>query len=679
MKKFLSAITLSLACLILVFIGPVYAADPEFHPDENPYDDLFYDQETFTFTLSVEEGEGIIVDTTASELFDFLEVNGDWVKDGFGNMYIANNVLSYTINDVETITHKYIYRIVEPDNNNYTYYNLGWYGDEDPIVINNPAYTFEFNSAEILGIYGGDVIIPDGTYEFTLTFRGNLPWTKAYSYGRVRSYDLDLGHQPGMTYDAANERVWVGFEDGSNLNFDVRNFDEGNYSEFGIVAAWQSPYKNFRVVNAEGTTTIEEWEDVAAVVFQPHTNGEPDPRGSSTLTVYYWVDGEIVTDTLDDLDLERAYFYGEVRAAITGEEHMVANVDDLVPLEDFLQYITAWDDLLGDISDQVVIKDDGGYEPDVVGVYNVVFGVEDAEGQESTLEVSIHVVDIVAPVISGVSTPVTISYHEEFNVSAWVNSLTVSDNYYTGLTIQIKSNTYSSNKTNIGTYQITVRSFDPSGNEGTLTRTINVVDGVGPVFTGPSTITTSVSEELTVSQIKAALAAVDAKDGNVTTSIVVDSDGLTGNATIPGTYDVVFRAEDAAGNQTFHTVTVSIVSAPPKFYLVDGSSIRLLPGANLTIEQIIQLLGFTEEYSLLSTNYDMNTTGHYTMTLSVDGQILTFNIFVLGDGDPALPVPVIPSDDSSALIWTIAIVSAIILGAAALFLVPKIIRRRNRA
>lgn len=666
MKKFLSAITLSLACLILVFIGPVYAAYPEFHPDENPYEDLFFESTEHSIDLTVTEGVASFDDyPTYSDLEEYL-LNIAVLN----NNFVATNFFNISINIVDTFDRADITINTDPGNESIVF---GFVNES------NLEYRVQFSEIGGVNTDSGDLSISDGSYTISFTTQVPIAWTHYYTYGRVRSYDLDLGNQPGMTYDAANERVWIGFEDASSLNFDVRNFDSDNYSEFGIVAAWQSPYKNFRVVAENGTTTIEEWEDVAAVVFEAHTNGEVDPRGSSTLYVYYWDDGSIVTDTLDDLDLERAYFYGEVRAAITGEEHMVANVDDLVPLEDFLQYITAWDDIYGDISDQIYIVDDDGYEPDVVGVYNVIFGVKDAEAQESTLEVSIHVVDIVAPVISGVSTPVTISYQEEFNVSAWLNSLTVTDNYYTGLTIQIKSNTYSSNKTNIGTYQITVRSFDPSGNEGTLTRTINVVDGVGPVFTGPSTITTSVSEELTVSQIKAALAAVDDKDGNVTTSIVVDSDGLTGNATIPGTYDVVFRAEDSSGNQTFHTVTVSIVSAPPKFYLVDGSSIRLLPGANLTIEQIIQLLGFTEEYSLLSTNYDMNTTGHYTMTLSVDGQILTFNIFVLEDGDPALPVPVIPSNDSSALIWTIAIVSAIILGAAALFLVPKIIRRRNRA
>src|SRR5690606_8377067 len=144
----------------------------------------------------------------------------------------------------------------------------------------------------------------------------------------------------------------------------------------------------------------------------------------------------------------------------------------------------------------------------------------------------------------------------------------------------------------------------PSGNTGTLSRTINVVDGVGPVFSGISTVTASISEHLTVDQIKAALSATDAKDGNVTASITVDSDELTGNAETPGTYEVIFMAEDSAGNQTFKTVTVTIISAPPGFYLVDGASIRLLPGANLTIDQILALLEVTEGLAEdLTTNY----------------------------------------------------------------------------
>src|SRR5690606_8271658 len=244
-------------------------------------------------------------------------------------------------------------------------------------------------------------------------------------------------------------------------------------------------------------------------------------------------------------------FFGGVRTAISTQENFVANVDNLVPLESFIDYIVAWDDIYGDISDQVYIEYDGGYEPDVVGVYDVIFAVEEAEGNESTLEVKVHVVDIVAPVITGTTTPVNISYNQDFNVSAWVASLTVSDNYYSGLTISIQTDTYSSNKTVLGAYEVVVKATDPSGNTGTLSRTINVVDGVGPVFSGISTVTASISEHLTVDQIKAALSATDAKDGNVTASITVDSDELTGNAETPGTYEVIFMAEDSAGNQTF--------------------------------------------------------------------------------------------------------------------------------
>jgi hypothetical protein len=657
MKKIITFMTLSLVSfMLLVSTGQSVFA---FDPDTDPYEDLFYESTEHSIDLTVTEGVASFDDyPTYSDLEEYLlniaviDVLNHDVVTNFDNLSI--NIDDTFDRSSLTIREGYI---------GFNFVNES-----------NLEYRIEFNeSNEVPIVDDGDLPLSDGSYTISFTTQIPIAWSQSYSYGRVRSYDLDLGNQPGMTYDAANERVWIGFEDASNLNFDVRNFDLGDYSEFGALAAWQSPYKNFRVVAENGTTIIEEWEDVAAVVYEAHTNGEVDPRGSSTLTVYYWVDGSIVTDTLDDLDLERAYFYGGVRQAITGEEHMVANVDNLTPLEDFLQYIVAWDDLLGDISDQVVIADDGGYQPDVVGVYDVIFSVTDSEGNESTLEASVHVVDIVAPVITGVTTPITISYHETFDVSAWVESLTVTDNYYTGLTVSIQTNTYSSNKTNLGTYQITVRSFDPSGNVGTLTRTITVVDGVGPVFSGLSTLTVSISENITVEQIKAALVATDAKDGNVTSSIVVDSDELTGNNQIPGTYTVVFKATDSAGNQTFKTVTVTINSAPPGMYLIDGSTVRLLPGATLTIEQILDVLGVTEGYTELSTNYNPDLPGVYQLSFTYNDETFNINITVLGEGENPLPAPPIPElpNNTSSIIWITVGVILVTLSIGGIILLRK--------
>ena len=339
----------------------------------------------------------------------------------------------------------------------------------------------------------------------------------------------------------------------------------------------QSPYSDFSVSYGNvgfPRTYLVEQENIAAVKMIKNTSDNTN----YTFILFYWENGSVVSRTVNNINLANRNslnikFDGGFRKALNYSDVMVANVDLLTPLEDFLPNLVAWDAIDGDISDSIVITDNDGYSPDTVGIYNVQFSVTNSNGQTSSVIAPVHVVDIVNPVINGVSDTVHISYDQTFNVTNWVNSLTVSDNYYTGLSISIKENTYTVNKNKLGTYKITVQAIDPSGNIGTLTRTIVVNDGIGPVFNGINTITASINENITVEQIKAGLAAIDAIDGNVTTSIVVDSDNLTGKANTVGVYEVVFRAVDAAGNQTFHTVTVTIVASPPGFFILNSNSV----------------------------------------------------------------------------------------------------------
>lgn len=502
---------------------------------------------------------------------------------------------------------------------------------------------------------------------YTVSLQTLKPWTQAYDYGKIRNdgdYDWDLG----LLTVNNQERVYI-------LN-DIGGKTIVNHDADGA-ALFQSPYRNFRIVKEiPGSSDVIELdiEDVAAV----YVSGGAD---DNVFYIYYWDNDEIAKTTYTmpnftppSSGLRNAYFYGGIREAISGEETMVANVDNLVPLTDFLQYIEAWDDLDGDISDQVFIEDDGNYKNDVVGVYTVTFGVTDSENNTSYLEVDIHVVDIVAPTITGTTSDIQISYTDEFSVSSWVNSLQVTDNYYTSnLDITVKTNTYSANKTTPGNYYVEVKVTDGSGNVGTLIRNITVVDDKGPEFQGLQTITTSISENLTINDIKSGLAAIDAIDGNVTNSITVDSDQLTGNNTQPGTYEVIFKAVDSQGNASFHTVTVTIVSQPPKFYIIDGSSIRLLPGANLTIEQILALLGVTDPINLTS-NYNAEVPGTYQLSFTVGNEDYNLNIIVLGANQPGIP-PALVGDNNFKIDWKI--VGWVVLGLVAVVGVAYILKKKK--
>lgn len=650
-------ITIFLMMLIASFMlitstNEVYAF--EYDPDMD-YEDLFYEKHIVEIEVMSDDTLNMFGSIEPDGAFNKLKALYDdgLLSDGL----IASNVDVY-YNDT-----------LVQDN---IYFSFGQTGGSLSIIsISFINYSTPKDYIQIGKSYGNNgkhSIL--GTYDFPIGTKirvevtEHLTWTQAYDYGRLKKLD-DYENDPIFNYDSQNEKVFIGFTGQYLISPYPSKVKYGP-------ALWQSPYKNFKIVGSTpNQDVIKDIKNVAAVYYDVTGDGE---YLDNELTIYYWEDNIILKEEVIVPYYGQAYFYGGIREAISGEETMVANVDNLVPLTDFLQYIEAWDDLDGDISDQVFIEDDGNYKNDVVGVYTVTFGVTDSENNTSYLEVDIHVVDIVAPTITGTATDIQISYTDEFSVASWVNSLQVTDNYYTSnLDITVKTNTYSANKTTPGNYYVEVKVTDGSGNVGTLIRNITVVDDKGPEFQGLNTITTSISENLTINDIKSGLAAIDAIDGNVTNSITVDSDQLTGNNTQPGTYEVIFKAVDSQGNASFHTVTVTIVSQPPKFYIIDGSSIRLLPGANLTIEQILALLGVTDPINLTS-NYNAEVPGTYQLSFTVGNEDYNLNIIVLGANQPGIP-PALVGDNNFKIDWKI--VGWVVLGLVAVVGVAYILKKKK--
>src|SRR5690554_5155901 len=649
MKKILTFLMLFAASnLLLITITDVHANEPSAISD---YQDLFYDihEDTFEVHTYIDEEtpseEGFIIGSYMSnEQKAFLISNYEYIIDIYGfafdSVALYSDPVYKSVSKSEYNRLEFLFNVKEIETNTQTDVQL-------------LSFDLTNNDFQDMGTW----FILDNT--FTLTIKYSIPkyWTQAYDYGRIRtnSSTLYLNHQPSenaafLSHIESNNKIWV-------PSIDV-----------GDEIVMQSPYTNFSVSYADvgyPRTYLVEQENIAAVKMIKNSSDNTD----YTFVLYYWESGGVTSRVVSNVNLANRNnlnikFDGGVRKAIDYQDVMVANVDDLVPLNDFLQYLTAFDPIDGDISDQITVLDDGGYLPEQVGVYNVEFEVTNSQEQQTTIIIPIHVVDIVSPVIAGNSDPVFINYNQDFNVGAWVAGLTVTDNYYTGLTITIHSNSYTSNKSKLGTYEIVVKSTDPSGNTGTLSRTIHVVDEVGPVFSGVETVTVSINENITAEQIKTGLAAVDAIDGNVTSSITIDSDGLTGNANTPGTYNVIFVAEDLSGNQTFYTVQVTVVSEPPGFYVLNKNSVRLLPGANLTLEQILMILGASEATDI-STDYNSTTPGVYSLSYTLDDEEHLITLTVLGVDDPIIPAPVIPGENNINpifyLLGVVALLSVVVI------------------
>lgn len=485
----------------------------------------------------------------------------------------------------------------------------------------------------------------------------NLDWNSSNAKGQIY-YEDDYWH---LKENIVSGSIRIYINDRETPSTTFQNY--GLFTQSSVTAdsevIVQSRYKNFRIQTFDNTTVLLDVEDVYLVYIKLSDNLEHE------VYVYFFDElGEIdfETYTWNGSSLIVGYFYGVYREAINLSDELEFNVNDAVDLESILEELETYSYFDGYDEITAYIEEDDGFDGSVIGEYEVEFAVTDSLGITEYKLVTITVYDDEAPEIAGDNEVVT-SYHVVFDVDAWLDSLVVTDNYDNDLEAVIHTNTYTANKTKIGTYSIVVKSTDSSGNVGTFTLSIEVVDGKAPEMFGFETIKTA--EPITAEQIKNAFIAIDEVEGNVTSSITIDEDTLTG-ALIPGTYTVVLLAEDSSGNVMDFTILITLIDEPLGFYLVDDE-LRILPGAELTLEVVKEILEIPEETEV-STNYDPETNGLYNLTYEDGEETIEYKIRVLGQSDPILPIPVIPGnpspefDLSQYTLWIILGVAAVVIG-----------------
>lgn len=335
------------------------------------------------------------------------------------------------------------------------------------------------------------------------------------------------------------------------------------------------------------------------------------------------------------------------------------NIDNPLPEATLRNEISVWDDIDGDISDQLVYEG-GTYEAAriagtlVVGTqYTILYSVEDSSGNVTLATIYVQAVDIAKPTFGIVNTTIEIAYTDTLDVTAFRSNLLVTDNYDDAedIIINVLSNNYTANKAVPGTYEIVYRAIDTSSNYRDITITVNVIDDVGPVITGDSNFNVPLSPKPALSTILAQFSATDAIDGNVTDSLEVITDNYSA-ATAPGIYSVTIRFTDESGNATNRTFTISVVDGlPPVLFVTSGLLIGVNQFETLTLAQIVQLLetqGTITGFVVLSNNYagNENVPGTYQMVVnySLNGVPTTQDLSIMVTG-------------SNILKWTVSFVT----------------------
>ena len=126
------------------------------------------------------------------------------------------------------------------------------------------------------------------------------------------------------------------------------------------------------------------------------------------------------------------------------------------------------------------VSSSGTVDTGTVGSYTISYTATDKAGNSATASRTVNVVDTTAPVVTVTGDdPVTTELGATYT-DAGATATDASGAVEVVTSGEVDTDT-------VGVYTLTYTSTDASGNAGTNTRTVNVVDTTAPVFTSSST------------------------------------------------------------------------------------------------------------------------------------------------------------------------------------------------
>ena len=149
----------------------------------------------------------------------------------------------------------------------------------------------------------------------------------------------------------------------------------------------------------------------------------------------------------------------------------------------------------------------------------------------------------------------------------------------------------------------------------TLYININVSDETAPLLNGTTGVyLVNYDTPTTVSAFKSTLTATDETDGDLTSSIIVDSDNYTGNEAVLGDHSVVFSVQDNAANKTTITVIFRVVDITNPIINLVGGTVNVEYGSSFVDPGSSATDNYDGSISVVKTGtVDEDTLGTYTL------------------------------------------------------------------
>jgi hypothetical protein len=308
----------------------------------------------------------------------------------------------------------------------------------------------------------------------------------------------------------------------------------------------------------------------------------------------------------------------EVAPHIIGPNDISVDVNDGVGIDSIVdQYLAIYDTYDTELIRTYTINE---YSPNMMylGSYEVVLEVSDQQGNTASHSMTISVIDSEAPSVSG-NLEFTVDIDDTVSLESIIETLTITDNYDTVISISVVNDTYSINADKIGIYSVDLRIEDTSNNTKDFSISIEVYDQKPPLIVGPSSITISYEEPLSMEEILALFTITDNETDSINLQVNIIQDSYSIRASLTGEYFIEFQVMDNSQNLSQHRIDIYIIDTIPPIIFLDQSNVVLSPSVSFTKYDALQLL--KESGNLEDKEYQITVvTDEYTEYKEIPGE-----------------------------------------------------------
>lgn len=292
----------------------------------------------------------------------------------------------------------------------------------------------------------------------------------------------------------------------------------------------------------------------------------------------------------------------EIVPIITGPNDIYISIEAENQLDAMLDVFIDYEDEYDDNPILTVTHDE--YTPNLftLGSFPVSIEVSDSSNNTTSKNFTIHVEDYDPPVLDS-ATVIEVDVSNPLTIEEIMNGVVATDNYDESVDVILQRDYYTGKETVTGDYFVDILLVDDSNNSTERSLRIEVRDTSYPIIDGPTEITSSYTEILTVEEIKDFYTVQDNYDTLEVNDISIVSDFYSSNGSIPGEYEIVLSVADEAGNITEYLLKIIVIDDVSPVLYLDQYIVVIEAGSTFGENDMLKLLQLSNE--ITHTNYQV--------------------------------------------------------------------------